>query len=41
MSASLFRDLRVWQQAIELTEAVYKTTEAFPKHEVYGLSQQN
>jgi four helix bundle protein len=40
MSASSFRDLRVWQQAIELTVAVYKATEEFPKHEVYGLSQQ-
>ncbi|SRR5258708_3939134 len=40
MSGSSFRDLRVWQQAIDLTLAVYKATEAFPKHEVYGLSQQ-
>jgi four helix bundle protein len=40
MSTSSFRDLRVWQQAIDLTVAVYKATEAFPKHEVYGLSQQ-
>ena len=30
----------MWQQAIDLTLAVHKATEAFPKHEVYGLSQQ-
>ena len=39
MSGS-FRDLRVWQQAIELAIAVYRTTGAFPKHELYGLAQQ-
>jgi four helix bundle protein len=40
MAASSFRDLRVWQQAIELALSVYRGTEAFPKHEVYGLAQQ-
>ncbi len=40
MQGSSFRDLRVWQQAIELALSVYRTSEKFPKHEVYGLSQQ-
>jgi four helix bundle protein len=40
MEGSSFRDLRVWQQAIELALSVYRFSEAFPKHEVYGLSQQ-
>jgi four helix bundle protein len=40
MRGSSFRDLRVWQQAIELALSVYRTSEKFPKHEVYGLSQQ-
>ena len=40
MSASSFRDLRVRQDAITLTLNVYKSTTNFPKHELYGLSQQ-
>ena len=40
MATSSFKDLRVWQQAIDLAFAVYKATELFPKHETYGLSQQ-
>ena len=37
---SSFRDLRVWQEAMKLTAAIYKATVNFPKHELYGLSQQ-
>jgi four helix bundle protein len=40
MAASSFRDLRVWQQAMEMALAVYRGTERFPKHELYGLAQQ-
>ena len=40
MSASSFRDLRVWQEAMKLTTEVYKGTADFPRHELYGLSQQ-
>jgi four helix bundle protein len=40
LMASSFRDLRVWQEAMQLTIAVYKSTANFPRHEVYGLSQQ-
>jgi four helix bundle protein len=39
MSAS-FRDLRVWQQAMDLILNVYRDTATFPKYEVYGLAQQ-
>ena len=35
-----FRDLRVWQKAIELVKEVYKMTYAFPKDEIYGLTSQ-
>lgn len=35
-----FRELRVWQAAMDLTEDVYAMTRAFPKHETYGLSSQ-
>ena len=37
---SSFRDLRVWQESIDLTTAIYRETIQFPKHEVYGLTQQ-
>ena len=40
MSPSSFRDLRVWQEAMELTIEVYRNTATFPKHELYGLTQQ-
>ena len=35
-----FRELRVWQQGMELVEEVYRLTERFPGHEVYGLTSQ-
>jgi four helix bundle protein len=36
-----FRDLLVWQRAMELTEAVYRLTESFPRDEQYGLTNQS
>ena len=38
--SSSFRDLRVWQEAMQLTAEVYKGTAGFPRHEIYGLSSQ-
>ena len=35
-----FRDLRVWQAAMDLVEQIYRLTQAFPKHEIYGLTSQ-
>jgi len=35
-----YRDLRIWQEAVELALDVYRTTIAFPKHELYGLTSQ-
>lgn len=35
-----FRDLIVWQEAHQLTLMIYKSTEEFPKQEVYGLTSQ-
>jgi len=35
-----YRDLRVWQQAMDLAEATYRATEQFPEHERYGLVTQ-
>ena len=38
--ASSFRDLRVWQNAMTLATDIYRSTADFPRHELYGLSQQ-
>ena len=35
-----FRELKVWNKAIELTVLVYGFTADFPKHEIYGLTSQ-
>jgi four helix bundle protein len=38
--AQSFHDLTVWQRAMEMTVAVYKATQSFPKAEMFGLSSQ-
>jgi len=35
-----YRDLRVWQQAMDLVEATYRATKQFPAAERYGLVTQ-
>jgi four helix bundle protein len=35
-----YRDLVVWQKAIQLTVCIYKLTQTFPKEELYGLCSQ-
>jgi len=40
MSIKDYRNLVVWQKAMELVEAVYRLTRSFPKEEVYGLTSQ-
>ncbi|MGO9317214.1 MAG: four helix bundle protein [Terracidiphilus sp.] len=35
-----FRDLIVWQRAIQLTVAIYKLTSSFPDSERFGLTNQ-
>jgi len=35
-----FRDLVVWQRAIELTSAIYALTRTFPRDEIFGLTNQ-
>jgi len=34
------KDLDAWSKAIELVEAVYSVTKAFPRREIYGLTSQ-
>jgi four helix bundle protein len=40
MKTQSFKDLVVWQKSYKLVLEVYRTTKAFPKTEIYGLSQQ-
>ncbi len=35
-----YRDLIVWQKAMNLTKIVYQITKSFPKDEIYGLTSQ-
>ncbi|MBV8437220.1 MAG: four helix bundle protein [Silvibacterium sp.] len=35
-----FRDLLVWQKAMELARVVYKKTTDFPKSELFGITNQ-
>lgn len=35
-----YRDLKVWQQAMDLAEACYRLTRGFPKDELYGMVSQ-
>jgi four helix bundle protein len=35
-----YRDLKVWQRAIQMTLAIYRLTTDFPKEEMFGLTSQ-
>jgi four helix bundle protein len=35
-----FRDLLVWQRAIQTTVSIYRLTKDFPREEAYGLTSQ-
>ena len=39
-SMQSFRDLQVWQRSMELTVAVYRLTQHFPREEAFGLTSQ-
>ena len=34
------RELRAWQEGMDLAQAVYRLTQSFPRDEVYGLVSQ-
>jgi len=38
--AKSFRDLHVWQRAMQLAVAVYRLIQDFPREELYGLTSQ-
>lgn len=35
-----FRDLEVWKLGVEIVMEVYRISEKFPRHELYGLTTQ-
>ena len=35
-----YRDLTVWQDAMDLAESLYRVTSPFPKEEMFGLTSQ-
>jgi four helix bundle protein len=40
MAVKDYRDLIVWQKAMDLVESIYLHTRDFPKEEIYGLTSQ-
>src|SRR6266849_2713373 len=40
MAVQSYRDLQVWQKAMDLVVACYEVAERFPKSETYGLATQ-
>ena len=40
MTVRSYRDLKVRQDGLDLTEAVYRITQPFPREELYGLTSQ-
>lgn len=40
MEVKSYQDLIVWQKAMGLVEMVYQATKAFPREELYGLTNQ-
>ena len=40
MSLKSYRDLEVWQKAMDLVVECYQITRKFPKSEIYGLTSQ-
>ncbi len=40
MSVKNYRELIVWQKAMDLVELIYQVTKNLPKEELYGLTSQ-
>ena len=40
MGVQNYRELIVWQKAMQLTTEIYKVTRAFPREEMYALTNQ-
>lgn len=35
-----FKDMKIWELSMTLVEDIYRKTQDFPQHELYGLSSQ-
>ena len=35
-----YKELKIWQKGIEVTDRVYRVTRSFPQDELYGLTSQ-
>ena len=40
MPSRNYRDLILWQKAMDLVESIYRASRTFPKDELYGLTSQ-
>jgi four helix bundle protein len=40
MEIKSYKDLKIWQQGIEITDKIYNLTDKFPSQEMYGLTSQ-
>ncbi|NLE42102.1 MAG: four helix bundle protein [Lentisphaerae bacterium] len=40
MSISSYKELKVWQTGMDLSEQVYRVTQLFPRTEIYGMTSQ-
>lgn len=40
MAVRHYKELRVWQKAMDLVEVIYRLTREFPKEEIYCLTKQ-
>jgi len=40
MKVKNFRELIVWQKALDLVEEIYRAAKSFPTDELYGLTSQ-
>jgi len=40
MKVRNYQELIVWQKAMDLVDAVYATSQSFPREEIYGLTTQ-
>ena len=40
MALKFYRDLVVWQKAMDLVTEIYRVTQKFPKHELFSLTSQ-
>lgn len=38
--AESFKNLKIWQKAVDLVEIVYRITSKFPREELFGLTSQ-